>query len=43
MKKEYYEKPETEVNEFKIVDVISTSGEEPTTNPGDDNDTTFPW
>ena len=34
MKKEYYEKPETEVNEFKIVDVISTSG--------DDNDTTFP-
>lgn len=39
-----YERPETEVNEFATVDVITTSGEgEPTTDPGDDNTTPFPW
>ena len=37
MKKEYYEKPETEINEFKPVDVITTSG------PTDDNPTTWPF
>lgn len=37
-----YERPETEVNEFVTVDVITTSGE-PVTDPGDDNDTPFPW
>ncbi len=37
-----YERPETEVNEFATVDVITTSGE-PVTNPGDDNPTPFPW
>ena len=37
MKKEYYEKPETEINESKTVDVITTSG------PTDDNDTPFPF
>lgn len=36
--KEIYEKPITELEEFKTVDVITTSG-----NPGDDNDTPFPW
>lgn len=37
-----YERPETEVNEFATVDVITTSGES-VTNPGDDNDVVFPW
>lgn len=37
-----YERPETEVNEFATVDVITTSGK-PVTNPGDDNPTPFPW
>lgn len=37
MKKEYYEKPETEINEFKTVDIITTSG------PTDDNPTTWPF
>lgn len=41
--KEKYERPETEVNEFATVDVITTSGGEPTTDPGDDNTTPFPW
>lgn len=36
--KEVYEKPQAMVEEFKTVDVITTSG-----NPGDDNDTPFPW
>lgn len=40
--KEKYERPETEVNEFATVDVITISGE-PVTKPGDDNDTTMPW
>lgn len=35
MKKEYYEKPETKINEFKTVDVITTSG--------DDNPTDWPF
>lgn len=45
MKKEYYEKPETEINEFKTVDVIITTsgGGEDVTNPGDDNPTTWPF
>lgn len=34
--KEKYERPETEVNEFSTVDVITTSAT-------DDNNTTFPW
>ncbi len=37
MKKEYYENPETEINEFKTVDVITTSG------PTDDNPTDWPF
>lgn len=36
--KEIYEKPITNIEEFKTVDVITTSG-----NPGDDNDTPFPF
>lgn len=36
--KEKYERPETEVNEFSTVDIITTSN-----NPGDDNNTPFPW
>ncbi len=36
--KEIYEKPIAEVEEFKTVDVITTSG-----NLTDDNDTPFPW
>lgn len=36
--KEIYEKPIAELEEFKTVDVITTSG-----NPGDDNDTKFPF
>jgi hypothetical protein len=36
--KEIYEKPTTSVEEFKTVDVITTSAE-----PTDDNDTPFPW
>ena len=36
--KEIYEKPMTELEEFKTVDVITTSG-----NSDDDNDTPFPW
>lgn len=36
--KEIYEKPITDFEEFKTVDVITTSG-----TPGDDNDTPFPW
>lgn len=36
--KEIYEKPITSIEEFKTVDVI-TAG----TNPGDDNDTPFPF
>ena len=44
MKKEYYEKPETKINEFKTVDVITTSGGgEDVTNTGDDNPTTWPF
>lgn len=41
-----YERPETEVNEFKMFEICTTSGggnNEPTTNPGDDNTTPFPW
>ena len=37
MKKEAYEKPLAEINAFKTVDVITTSG------PTDDNDTPFPF
>lgn len=36
--KEIYEKPITELEEFKTIDVITTSS-----NPGDDNDTKFPF
>lgn len=36
--KETYEKPVTDVEKFRSVDVITTSG-----NPGDDNDVPFPW
>lgn len=36
--KEIYEKPITSIEEFKTVDVITES-----TNPGDDNDTPFPF
>lgn len=35
--KEIYEKPRIAVEEFKTVDVITTSGQT------DDNDTPFPW
>ena len=35
--KEFYEKPITNVEEFKAVDVVTTS------TPTDDNDTPFPW
>ena len=42
MKKEYYEKPETEINAFKTVDIMTTSGEE-VTNPGDDNPEPWPF
>ncbi len=35
--KEIYEKPITEVEEFKMTDVITTSGN------GDDNDTHWPF
>lgn len=35
--KEIYEKPITDIEEFKTADVITTS------NPGDDNPTPFPW
>lgn len=38
MKKERYEKPKSELEEFNTTDVISTS-----TTSGDDNDTPFPW
>lgn len=37
--KEIYEKPIAELEEFKTVDVITTS----TTTTGDDNDTPFPF
>lgn len=44
MKKEFYEKPLAEINAFKTVDVITTSGGgEDVTNPGDDNPTTWPF
>lgn len=36
--KEKYTKPVTELEEFKTIDVITTSS-----NPGDDNDTPFPF
>ena len=36
--KEIYEKPVTDVEEFKTVDVITTSG-----TPGDDNDVVWPF
>lgn len=36
--KEIYEKPITELEEFKPIDVLTVSS-----NPGDDNDTPFPW
>lgn len=36
--KEYYEKPTIAVEEFKTVDVITTSS-----NQSDDNDVPFPW
>lgn len=36
--KETYTKPIAELEEFKMVDVITTSSK-----PGDDNDTPFPW
>lgn len=36
--KEIYVKPQADVEEFKTVDVITTSG-----NPGDDNDAPFHW
>lgn len=36
--KEFYEKPELKINEFKSVDVLTDST---TTIPGDDNDTNF--
>ena len=35
--KELYEKPTIAVEEFKTVDVVTTS------TPTDDNDTPFPW
>lgn len=37
--KEIYEKPITELEEFKPIDVLTVSG----SNPSDDNDTPFPW
>lgn len=37
MKKEFYEKPVTEITSFKAVDIMTTSG------PTDDNDTPFPF
>lgn len=37
MNKEFYEKPITQISEFKTVDIITTSV------PTDDNDTPFPW
>lgn len=36
--KELYEKPTIDVEEFKTVDIVTTSS-----NEGDDNDTPFPW
>ena len=36
--KEFYEKPELKINEFKSVDVLTDST---TTDPGDDNFTDF--
>lgn len=36
--KELYIKPTADIEEFKTVDVMTTSG-----NPGDDNPTPFPW
>lgn len=36
--KEIYTKPTAEIEEFKTVDVITTSS-----NPGDDNNTPFPF
>lgn len=41
--KEKYERPATELNEFATVDVITTSGGEPVTNPGDDTTTGWPF
>lgn len=38
MKKEFYEKPQSEIEKFVMADILTASG-----NPGDDNDTTFPW
>ena len=38
--KEIYEKPVTDVEKFKTVDVITTSGTE---FPKDDNDTPWPF
>ena len=35
MKKEYYEKPISEINKFKTVDVVTSST--------DDNPAPFPW
>ncbi len=44
MKKEAYEKPLAEINAFETVDILTLSGDgEETTNPGDDNETTFPF
>jgi hypothetical protein len=46
--KEMYFKPESDVEEFKLTDVITTSGGEGIVNPDDkeptdDNSTPYPW
>lgn len=45
MKKVFYEKPYSKIDEFKTVEIITTSGggDEEVTNPGDDNPTTWPF
>jgi|GEM_PF-1917520 len=46
MKKVFYEKPYSKIDEFKTVEILTESGGgigEETTNPGDDNETTYPF